>query len=182
MRRAFLLIAAILSTLTTRVWDGFRWVCRTVTSTHPLPVDVTPAEAAADAVVEAHRAAVATDAPAAASVRMSGYPLAVLAKEYLRGVEAGWINMPSLDALSPEAQTWLTSLNERDAEQVRDRTHLYELNRHLAGGETAYGLPRMLSMDELIAQADEKRRADQYVIDILQSLIDDDDATALKAA
>ena len=146
----------------------------------PLPVDVTPAEAAADAVVEAHRAAVANDAPAAPT-RLPGYPLAVLAKEYLRGIEAGWVTMPSLDALSPEAQAWLTSLNEQDAEQVRDRTLLYELNRHLAGGETIYGMHPILSMDELISEADEKRRADQYVIDILQSLINDDEVT-LKAA
>ena len=54
-------------------------------------------------------------------------------------------------------------------------------NRHLAGGETIYGMHPILSMDELISEADEKRRADQYVIDILQSLINDDEVT-LKAA
>ena len=73
MRSFFFLLAAALSTVVTRVWDGFRWVCRTVTGTHPLPVDVTPAEAAADAVVEAHRAAVANDAPAAPT-RLPGLP------------------------------------------------------------------------------------------------------------
>lgn len=182
MRSLFAFLATALTTLVVRTWNGFQWVCRTITGTHPLPIDVTPAEAAADAVVEAHRAAVATDAPAAASpVRMPGYPLAVLAKEYLRGVEANWVTMPSLDALSPEAQAWLTSLSEKDAEQVRDRTLLYELNRHLAGGETIYGLSPILSMDELISKAEEKRRSEQYVIDILQSLTDDDEQ-ALKAA
>lgn len=182
MLRLFAFLATALSVIVVRTWDGVRWICRTVTGTHPLPVDVTPAEAAADAVVEAHRAAVASDAPAAtAPVRLPGYPLAVVVKEYLRSLDEGWTSQPSLDALSPEAQAWLTSLSDRQAVQVLERTPLYELDRHLAGGETAYGLPRMLSTDELIAQAEEKRRSDQVVIDILQSLIDDDEQ-ALKAA
>lgn len=180
--RSFLhLLLAALSTIVTRVWDGVRWVCLTVTGTHPLPVDVTPAEAAADAVVEAHRAAVANDAPVAAPVRMPGWPAAVQAKEFLWAIHEGWTSTPSLDALSPEAQAWLHSLDEDTARTVRSDTHLADLQRHLTGERQTRSLPPVLAMDVIIAKAEEKRRSDQVVLDILQSLIDDD-ATALNAA
>ena len=169
------------------VLEGGKWVLRSMTNTHPLPVPVSAAEENALAALDREIDDVEAQQTFAAKSGREwetehNFSYAVRAKEWLWSQAGDWLEEnPDISVLPTPVQAWLQGLTPAQRERIKDRTHLSDLEQHLRGRQFS-DLPRLLSEGELLARAEAAAADRQATHDILQSLIDSDESLARRAA
>ncbi|KQO89392.1 hypothetical protein ASF36_23435 [Methylobacterium sp. Leaf90] len=179
IRNALKVALAILLAPIVMVFEGGRWITRTLTNSHPLPVPVSDAEDAALAALEVDGRRGDEDAAFENQAqgewkREANFPWAVRVKEHLWALSGEWRDQtPDISVLPPAIHAWLHGLTPEQRERVVSHTHLSDLERHLRGHHHA-DLPHVLSESEVLARAEAAAAERQATLDILQSLIDDE--------